>query len=126
MAVRAYVFEKKVIEVAKPVKDKKDGDDDDQDEEESQPEPEVIPHGTPLACIYISKSTFLVTYDGPESKGIIYECSFNFKHPIKELETHKSPVNFLKISQSGRFLLSADEDGTGASHTLPPTHCLPH
>ena len=121
VAVRAYVFEKKVIEVAKPVKDKKDGDDDDQDEEESQPEPEVIPHGTPLACIYISKSTFLVTYDGPESKGIIYECSFNFKHPIKELETHKSPVNFLKISQSGRFLLSADQDGTGASHTLPPT-----
>jgi len=116
--VRPYVFEKKVIEVPKPPKpEKKEGEDEDEEEEEEE-EPEVIPQGTPLTCLYVTPTTFLLTYDGPESKGIVYECSFNFKHPIKELETHRSPVDFIRVSHSGRFLMTGDVDGMGALRAI--------
>ena len=116
--VRPYIFEKKVIEVPKPPKpEKKEGEDEDEEVEE-EPEPEVIPQGTPLTCLYVTPTTFLLTYDGPESKGIIYECSFNFKHPIKELETHRSPVDFVRVSHSGRFLMTGDVDGMGALRAI--------
>jgi len=114
---RPYIFEKKVVEVPKPPKpEKTDGDDD--EEEEEEPEPEVIPQGTPLTCVYITDTTFLVSYDGPESKGIVYECSFNFKHAIKAMETHRSAVDLIKISHSGRFLMTSDVDGMGALRAI--------
>ena len=112
VSVRPYVFEQKIVEVVKPVKEKKEGEEEEEEEEEE--EPEVIPQGTPLACVYMTDTSFLVTYDGPESKGIVYECSFNYKHALKELETHRSAIDFMRVSHSGRFLMTGDVDGMGA------------
>ena len=112
--VRPYVFEPKVIPPP-PKPPKEDGDEEDEGEE---PEPEVIPQGTPLVCLYVTDATFLLTYDGPESKGIVYECSFNYKKELKALETHRSPIDFLRVSHSGRFLMSGAVDGTGAIRAI--------
>lgn len=113
LASRPYLFEKKIILPEKPAKEKKEGEDEDEEEEEVVM-PEVFPPGTPRACMYASENSFVVGYDGVDTTGMLYECTFDFKHPLKELEAHKSAICFLSVSHSGQFLISGATDGSVA------------
>ena len=111
VASRVYPFEMKVPVVEKPPKpEKKEGEDEDEDEE-PEPEPEPPKIGSPVSCLFVTPSTFLLCMDGEDATGVVYECTFDFKHPIKELPTHDAPVTLLRVSHSGQFLISGTANG---------------
>jgi hypothetical protein len=120
---RVYIFEQKVVVPETPPKPKKEGDDEDPDaaDEPPPPPPPPPPAGRPLVCAYATNSTFFVGYDGPETSGAIFECTFDFKFPLKELRTHARPVCFLAVwppwhslADGPSYLLSGARDGRQA------------
>jgi len=113
---QVYTFERKIILPEKPSKPKKEGEEqaEEEEEEEEEPEPEVIPNGAPRSCMFITNSTFLVSFDGPETKGVLYECSFDYKHPLQELASHSASIVFMRLSHSGRYLITGGSDGSVA------------
>jgi len=112
-----YNFERKIVLPEKPAKPKKEGEDqgeEPEEEEEPEPEPEVIPNGAPKSCLFMTDSSFLLSFDGPETRGVLYECSFDYKHPLQELTTHTSSIVFMRLSHSGRYLITGGSDGSVA------------
>jgi WD40 repeat protein len=53
----------------------------------------------------------LISYDGDETRGLVYECAFDSKYPIQEMATHSGAVSMIRLSHSGRYLLTGSSDG---------------
>lgn len=105
---KVFPFELKRVVPEKPAP--QEGEDG-EEAPEPEPEPEIPPTGDATACLWVSTASFLVCYDGIETTGKVYECSFDNKYPIRELPTHTGPVSFLKFSHGMRFLITGSVDG---------------
>lgn len=111
LPTREFPFElKRVIPEKPPPKEMAEGDDDDE-VAEPEPEPEIPATGNALACYWVTATSFLVSYDGVETMGKVYECAFESKYPIQEMATHSGPVTMIRLSHSGRYLLTGSVDG---------------
>jgi WD40 repeat protein len=114
LQMREYPFElKRIVPEKPPPKETEDGE-----EVPPEPEPEIPPTGEATAVVWCSPTSFLVSYDGVETSGKVYECSFDYKYPIREMDTHSAPVSLLRFSHSGRYLISGSIDGQVAIRPL--------
>ncbi|KAK3256942.1 hypothetical protein CYMTET_33952, partial [Cymbomonas tetramitiformis] len=107
-------------------KDGEEGAEDGEEKEEEEEEPEEEDPGGYAVCTisYIgnedgNSQSFCMTLEG-KAAGYVYECSFESEEVIGVSPSLSAPCGVLKLSHSGKFILSGSFEGTVRVQPLAP------